>query len=468
MQKPELLMPAGNLEKMKFAFEYGADAVYAGVPLFSLRARENQFKIDSVKEAVKYAHDLGKKIYLTVNIFPHNIKIEPLKKALAEMAKLKPDAFIMADPGVINLSKKICPEIPIHLSVQANNVNWAEVEFWKEQGVERVILSREISLKEVKEIHEKVPEMELEFFVHGAICMAYSGRCLLSNYMTMRDANQGTCAHSCRWQYKVHKEITNDELRITEEFEKEDKSVGTGRDLSKGTKCDSCIVNAKKDEMTDEGVFDPNYKPIEGRYFLEELERPGELLEADEDEYGTYIMNSRDLCAVEYLKELVDSGVCSLKVEGRSKSIYYAASVARTYRKAIDEMSEGKEPSFDYIKELAKTANRGFIPGFLASNPKDKAQYYEKNVPYQTHKFIGVIRKVNDDGFAEVEIRNQVLKGSVIEIIGPDFKDSFDQKLDIIKSLDGENKESAHGGAKNVLIKFDKNVIEGMFLRQAV
>jgi len=445
MQKPELLMPAGNFEKMKLAFEYGADAVYAGVPLFSLRARENQFKIDSVKEAVLYAHNLGKKIYLTVNIFPHNLKLEPLKKALKEMAKLKPDAFIMADPGVIHLSKQVCPEIPIHLSVQANNVNWAEVEFWYEQGIERVILSREISIKEVKEIHEKVPKMELEFFVHGAICMAYSGRCLLSNYMTYRDANQGTCSHSCRWQYKIHK-ANSDKVP-------ECQNEGCS------------IVKSEEKEMTNEGVFDPNYKPIKGKYFLEELKRPGELMEADEDEYGTYIMNSRDLCAVEYLKELYEAGVCSFKVEGRSKSIYYASSVARTYRKAIDEMVEGEKPSFDYIKELAKTANRGFIPGFLVSNPQEKAQYYEKNIPFQTHKFLGVIRSIREDGFAEVEIRNRVTKGTNIEIIGPGFENDFEQILGEIKSLKDEDLEVVHGGAKNALFKFEKEVKLNMFIR---
>jgi U32 family peptidase len=456
MKKPELLMPAGNLEKMKLAFKYGADAVYAGVPLFSLRARENQFKIDTVKEAVNYAHKLNKKIYLTINIFPHNIKLEPLKNALKEMAKLKPNAFIMADPGVIYLSKEICPEIPIHLSVQANNVNWAEVKFWYEQGIERVILSREISIKEIKEIHDKVPNVELEFFVHGAICMAYSGRCLLSNYLTYRDANQGTCAHSCRWQYKVYKNnnqfpISNNQINSNDQCPNEEK--------------ENNIVEAGESEITSDGVFDPNYKEVEGKYFLEELKRPNELMEIDEDEYGTYIMNSRDLCAIEYLKDLHDAGICSFKVEGRSKSIYYVATVSRTYRKAIDDMFVDKKSNFDYVEELSKTANRGFIPGFLINNPKEKAQYYEKNVPLQTHKFLGIIRDVRDDGFAEVNIRNHIKVGTEIEIISPNFEDDFKQILQDIRSLKGEKLEVAHGGDKNLLFKFDREVKKDMIIR---
>jgi putative protease len=446
MNKLELLLPAGDLEKLKIAFQYGADAVYAGVPSFSLRARENDFKIDSVKEAIEYTHNLGKKIYLTVNIFPHNSKLAPLQRAIKEMAELKPDAFIMADPGVIYLAKEVCPEIPIHLSVQANNINWASVKFWKEQGISRVILSRELSLREVKVIHENVPDIELEFFVHGAICMAYSGRCLLSNYMSFRDANQGTCAHSCRWQYKVYKANDKQEVR----------------------NCCEDEVWAKPDEMTDDGVFDPNYKPIEGKYFLEEVERKGEYLETDEDEYGTYIMNSRDLCAIEYLKELEDSGVCSFKVEGRSKSIYYVASVARTYRKAMDEMAQGKNPDFDFVKELAKTANRGFIPGFLVSNPKHHAQHYENSAPINTHEFIGVIREYTEYGFAKMEVRNRIETGEEIEIFYPDFKDDFTQIITEMKNLDNENISVAHGGAGSVLIKLDKETFHGVMVRRKV
>lgn len=427
--RPELLLPAGDFEKLKFAFEYGADAVYAGIPMFSLRARENDFNTDSIIEAIDYTRKLGKKIYLTVNIVPHNVKIEPLKRALAQMAELKPDAFIMADPGVIHFSKKIAPQIPIHLSVQANNVNWAAIEFWKEVGVQRVILSREISIKEMKTIHEQVPDMELEAFVHGSICIAYSGRCLLSNYMSFRDANQGTCSHSCRWKYRLFEEI---------------------------------------DPNDQNGVFDPNYKPIKGTYYLEELTRPGEMMEIDEDENGTYIMNARDICAVEYLQDMMDAGICSFKVEGRSKTLYYAASVARTYRKAIDDVMAGKRPSFEYVQELAKTSNRGFITGFLVSNPKERAQYYEKNATQNTHLFSGIIREVKNDNWALVEAKNRMDIGDEIEIMSPDYSGDFSQKITQIKSEKGEELTAAHGGAGNYWLQFEKPVQVNWLIRSHI
>ena len=429
MTRPELLLPAGDFEKLKFAFEYGADAVYAGVPMFSLRARENDFNVNSIAEAIDYTRKLSKKIYLTVNIVPHNVKIEPLKKAIAQMAELKPDAFIMADPGVIHFSKKIAPQIPIHLSVQANNVNWAAIEFWKEVGVQRVILSREISIKEMKTIHEQVPDMELEAFVHGSICIAYSGRCLLSNYMSFRDANQGTCSHSCRWKYRLHEESNNADQH---------------------------------------GVFDENYQPIKGTYYLEEVTRPGELMEIDEDENGTYIMNSRDICAVEYLQDLMDAGICSFKVEGRSKTLYYAASVARTYRKAIDDVMAGKRPSFEYVKELAKTSNRGFITGFLVSNPKERAQFYEKNATQNTHLFSGIIREVKPNNWGLVEAKNRIDIGDEVEVISPDETQDFTQNISTIQSITGENLTSAHGGAGCYWIQFDQSVKPNMLLRSKI
>ncbi len=425
----ELLLPGGNLEKTRIAFEYGADAVYVGVPMLSLRARENQFNLESVREAVEYAHSIGKKIYFTVNIFPHNVKVDLLENLIKKMAELKPDAWIMADPGVIAFAKEYAPEIPIHLSVQANNVNWASAKFWCEHaGIERIILSRELSIKEIKEIHDKNPGLEIEAFVHGAICMAYSGRCLLSNYFSYRDANQGTCAHSCRWQYKVHKATPAS------------------------------------------GVYSPDhYEEIEGQYMLEEIKRPGEFLPVDEDEYGTYIMNSRDLCAIEYLKDLVDAGVISFKVEGRSKSIYYVASVAKAYRKALDNIQDKADFDPSLIDDLAKVANRGFIPGFLVENPKEAAQYYEKNVPYQTHMFSGVVRENAETSRAEfekrtgeqlaenehvyiVEVRNKVLDGTEIEIMTP--TDEFETALDGLWNVPGDHNtkkkfgkvDSVHGG----------------------
>jgi len=429
--KPELLLPAGDLEKLKFAFQYGADAVYAGVPVFSLRARENKFNIESVKEAVDYTRSIGKTIYLTLNIYPHNYKIPALQKALRPLADLKPDAFIVADPGVIMMCKEICPEIPIHLSVQQNNVNWASAKFWHQQGIERIILSREISLNEVREIHEKNPGLELEFFVHGSICMAYSGRCLLSNYMTYRDANQGTCAHSCRWNYRIH------------------KAIG-------------------KNEVEENVAAERGYKNLDGDYYLEEKERPGEFLKLEEDEHGAYIMNSRDMCLIEYLKDLRDAGVCSFKVEGRNKTFYYAATVAKTYRKAIDDMDSGKEFDPEYIDELAKTSNRGFIPGFLVQNPREKAQDYAKRVTSQTHEFVGVIRKIHEkEGkkLYEMEVKGRLEAGAEVEVMTP--KEDFECKLKEFTDLYGQKAQTVHPGqSNNVLIELPREVCAGTILRK--
>ena len=402
--KPELLMPAGDLEKLKFAFMYGADAVYAGVPMLSLRARENKFNIQVVREAVEYTRSLGKKIYLTINVFPRNYKIPAFKEALRPMAELKPDAFIVSDPGVIMLCKELAPEIPLHLSVQANNVNWASAQFWHKQGIERIILARELSLREIREIHEKNPTLELEHFVHGSICMAYSGRCLLSNYMAYRDANQGICTQSCRWKYKV---------------------------------------------------------------YLEEEERPGQYLELDEDEHGSYIMNSKDLCLIEYLKDLKDAGVCSFKVEGRNKTIYYAATVARTYRRAIDDMEAGKPFNRAYLEELAKTSNRGFFPGFLTNDPRQAAQDYEKTVTHATHEFMGVVRGIHKKGdrvFGELEVKGRLDTPVDCEIITP----TEDLKITIkeFETLKGEKLSVVHPGQKgNVLIEIPHEIPVSSILR---
>ena len=403
----ELLMPAGNMEKLKFAIAYGADAVYAGVPAYSLRARENQFDVGFLKEAVTYCHERGKKIYFTANIFPHNVKIPHFLRAMEKMVALNPDAFIMADPGVIHLTKQHFPQAVIHLSVQSNNVNWASAQFWHQHvGVERVILSRELSLKEITEITEKNPGLEIECFVHGAICMAYSGRCLLSNYFSWRDANQGTCAHSCRWKYKLYEGKENYAGEVEE------------------------------------------YTPITGKFFLEEGERPGEMLEIDEDEYGTYIMNSRDLCGLEFLPDLIRAGVMSLKVEGRSKTIYYAAITARAYRAALKAIANGtfnKDTIHTLLDEVFTTNNRGYIPGFLAGNPKDMAQEYEKRQGYHTHVFAGVVRQVQGNTVA-IECKNRVDKGENIEFCFPEMEDDFTIPLTDFWNMDGEKVEAFSGG----------------------
>lgn len=422
-------MPAGNLEKLKYAIAYGADAVYAGVPMFSLRARENQFSWDTLAEGVEYCHSRGKKIYFTANIYAHNVKIGPFMKAFEKMQALKPDAYIMSDPGLINLVRKNFPDAEIHLSVQANNTNWAQVEFWKEIGIKRIILSRELSLREVKEIHEKCPDMELEFFVHGAICMAYSGRCLLSNYFSHRDPNQGTCSHSCRWEYKVFKK------------------------------------DASPEELYDSTGRPEDYQELTGEFYLEEMERPGEKLPIDEDEYGTYIMNSRDMCLVSYMQELADAGIVSFKVEGRSKTVNYLAGVGRAYRPALDAVEKGESYDIAALSdEVFAISNRGYTPGFLVGNPGEKAIYFEKNKDLHEEDPIGIVKGYDEKRkMARIEVKNRIDLGEPLVLISPSQRVNY--TLDSIiadpillanpKAEDasftkvpenGETRESGHGG----------------------
>ncbi len=402
-------MPAGNMEKLKFALAYGADAVYAGAPAYSLRARENQFSVGFLKEAAEYCHARGKKIYFTANIFPHNVKIPHFMRAMEQMVALRPDAFIMADPGLIMLTQEHFPEAVIHLSVQANNVNWASAQFWHKQGVERIILSRELSLKEISEIIVKNPGLEIESFVHGAICMAYSGRCLLSNYFSYRDANQGTCSHSCRWKYKLHE----------------------GKEAAHG-------------EIEE-------YIPLDGKFYLEEEERPGQMMEIDEDQYGSYIMNARDLCLLEYLKELIEAGVCSMKVEGRSKTIYYAAITARAYRIALDAIAENRftpELVDELLNEVFTTNNRGYIPGFLVGNPAEKAQEYAERQGFSTHQFAGVVRAKNGKRLT-IECRNRLDIGDKLEFCFADKSQDFEITLREFYNEEEEVIDHFSGGQGN-------------------
>lgn len=426
-KKLELLMPAGNLEKLKWAIAYGADAVYAGVPMFSLRARENQFTWESLAEAVEYCHSRGKKIYFTANIYAHNMKIKPFMAAFEKMQALKPDAYIMSDPGLIYLVRKEYPEAEIHLSVQANNTNWAQAEFWKSMGITRIILSRELSLKEVREIHEMCPDIEIEFFVHGAICMAYSGRCLLSNYFSHRDPNQWTCSHSCRWEYKV--------------FAKD----------------------ASPEELYDSTGRPEDYQELTGEFYLEERERKWEMLPIDEDEYGTYIMNSRDICLLSYMQELADAGVVSFKVEWRSKTVNYLAGVGRAYRPALDAVE--KNETYDTMKlseEVFAISNRGYTPGFLVGNPWEKWIYFEKNQELHEEEMAGIITISEEDVpknlktlikngmVARIMVKNRIDIGDKLRLISP--TQSVEFTLEKIYSLNGEEVVSAHGGHVDVYI----------------
>ncbi len=411
MKTPELLMPAGNLEKLKFAFAYGADAVYAGIPHFSLRARENGFRDESIFEGANYAHERGKKFYLTANILGHNRKIDLFTKKVDEMMLAKPDAVIMADPGLIHLVKEKHPDVPVHLSVQANVMNWAAVKFWHSIGVERIILSRELAIDDIKFIKDKVPEMELEAFVHGAICIAHSGRCLLSNYFGHRDANQGLCTNSCRWPYKLY----------------------------------------AKPSMEEENSG--NRLEMLADFYLEEKERPGEMMRIDEDEHGTYIMNARDLMAIEHLKEMWEAGLDSFKVEGRTKSVYYLSVTTRAYRRAIDDMIAGKPFNPELLKEMNKIHNRGYTPGFLVGKTDSSIQRYETGVSdIFTQEFGGMILE-SKPGNLYVHPKNKLSVGDKLEIMTP--ADSFTFKIEAIQGEKGNALESLHGGSNAGWIKGD-------------
>jgi putative protease len=359
MKKTELLSPAGSLKNMEYAFAYGADAVYAGQPRYSLRVRENEFnRIENLAKGVQRAHELGKQFYIASNISPHNDKVRSYLRDMEDVIAMKPDALIMSDPGIIMLVREKWPDLPIHLSVQANAVNWATVKFWQKQGLTRVILSRELSLDEIEEIKQRCPDMEIEVFVHGALCIAYSGRCLLSGYMTHRDSNQGACTNSCRWKYQSHEAEQTDEGEIvpTPAVSHFDPSVET---------------------LSFSGAQGEDLSKISPLFLLQEQGRPGEFMPAYEDEHGTYIMNSKDLRAVQHVKRLIDIGVESLKIEGRTKSYYYAARTAQVYRRAIDDALAGREFNMALMDDLEGMANRGFTEGFYRRHLPDEYQNYE-------------------------------------------------------------------------------------------
>lgn len=381
----ELLLPAGDMERLKFALAFGADAVYAGVPRYSLRTRENGFDEKSIKEAIDYTHEVGKKIYLAMNIFPHNNKVDGLLDAFCRFYSLNPDGFIVADIGAISKMLKLRPDAAIHLSTQANATNWSAVEFYRDMGVKRVILPRELSLREISYIKEKVNDIELEAFVHGSMCMAYSGRCLISNYLTHRDSNQGNCANSCRWQYKVSANVGS--LRVIEE------------------------ENAPVNKFIDS----------DDEYFVTEKERPDELFPLSEDENGTFLFNSKDLCAVELLEQLKNAGIVSAKVEGRTKSLYYVSMVARAYRRAIDDLSEGRAFNPEILRELIATSNRSLMTGFFLRRPNEYGQNYEDGFSSAlTHEFVGKVSSFDkNQGVVWIESRNKISRGDEVEFVSP-------------------------------------------------
>jgi len=425
MIKPELLSPAGSLKNMRYAFAYGADAVYAGQPRYSLRVRNNEFNIETIQQGIDEAHSLNKKFYLVNNIAPHNSKLKTFLKDITPVVAMKPDALIMSDPGLIMMIRENFPEMPIHLSVQANAVNWATVKFWYEQGVERVILSRELSLDEIEEIRFKCPEMELEVFVHGALCMAYSGRCLLSGYINKRDPNQGTCTNSCRWKYDVH----------------EAKEIETGDVIAKG-------VN----------IILPDKQPINDVVLLQEQGRPGEYMPAFEDEHGTYIMNSKDLRAVEHVDRLIKMGVHSLKIEGRTKSFYYCARTAQIYHQAIVDSMANKPFNQNLNKDLEHLAHRGYTEGFLQRHRHGDTQNYDYGFSKSdTQQFVGEVLGRNEEtGLIEVEVKNKFLTGDQLELMTPSGNVSF--KLSHMENLKGETITDAKGSGHKVKIKLETDL----------
>lgn len=360
MKKPELLIPASSLEVLKTAVIFGADAVYIGGEAYGLRAKAKNFSMEDMKEGIEFAHAHNVRVFVTANILAHNEDLEGVEQYFKELKELKPDALIIADPGVFTIARKICPEIEAHISTQANNTNYLTYNFWHEQGATRVVAARELSLAEIKELRGKIPEeLEIEAFVHGAMCISYSGRCLLSNYFTGRDANKGACTHPCRWKYAVVEE-----------------------------------------------------------------QRPGEYLPVYENERGTYIFNSKDLCMIEHIPEIIDAGINSLKVEGRMKTALYVATVARTYRKAIDDYLESEEKyraNMEWYKaEIGKCTYRQFTTGFFFGKPDENTQIYDSNTYMTEYTYLGIVGEKNSQNQYMIEQRNKFSVGEQIEVMKPD------------------------------------------------
>ena len=433
---PELLSPAGTLRNMRYALAYGADAVYAGQPRYSLRVRENDFKADNLAIGIEEAHALGRKFYLASNIAPHNAKVKTYLRDLEPVVDMGPDALIMSDPGLIMLVRERWPDLPVHLSVQANTVNWASVRFWQRQGIERVILSRELSLDEIEEIRQRVPDMELEVFVHGALCMAYSGRCLLSGYINHRDPNQGTCTNACRWSYRAHPATTD----------------ATGD-----------LIPLASGHWTPDTPTEPTLgqgAPSDHLYLLEDPGRPGQLMPAWEDEHGTYIMNSKDLRAIEHIDRLVRMGITSLKIEGRTKSHYYTARTAQVYRRAIDNAVAGRPFNPDLMHQLDHLANRGYTEGFYRRHTHDAYQNYDQGRATSDQQQF-VAEAIGTDGHRiHLRAKNKFRIGDRVEWMSPRGNRSY--VLDDIRLVkNGRNIEEVPGSDYEVSIPLPEGVDGG-------
>ncbi|MDF2546512.1 MAG: peptidase [Anaerosolibacter sp.] len=405
MQKVELLAPAGDLEKLKMAFIYGADAVYIGGQTFGLRASARNFSFEDMAEGIKFAHERGKKVYVTLNIIPHNEDLQELPGYLQKLNDLGIDALILSDPGTLMYVKQYAPDLEIHLSTQANNTNFMSARFWYEQGIRRIILARELSFQEIKETRDNIPQdLELEAFIHGAMCISYSGRCLLSNYMANRDANRGECAHPCRWQY-----------------------------------------------------------------YLVEEKRPGECMPVFEDENGTYFFNSKDLCMIQYIPELIESGLSSLKIEGRMKSVYYVANIVRIYREAIDQyykLGSGYQYSPQWLDEIKKASHRDFTTGFYVDKPGPQEQIYGTSAYVREYDFVGLVLDYDEETqIAVIEQRNRIFQGDELEIIGPNMK-QFIQNVGLMWNQNDEAIDVAPHAQQIIKMKMEQPVEKFDILRK--
>ncbi|ACA87776.1 prephenate-dependent tRNA uridine(34) hydroxylase TrhP [Shewanella woodyi] len=430
MFKPELLSPAGTLKNMRYAFAYGADAVYAGQPRYSLRVRNNDFKMENLATGIQEAHDLGKKLYVVSNIAPHNTKLKTYIKDMAPVVDMNPDAIIMSDPGLIMMAREAFPDQVIHLSVQANAINWASVKFWQQQGIKRVILSRELSLDEIEEIRQRCPDIELEVFVHGALCMAYSGRCLLSGYINKRDPNQGTCTNACRWKYDAHEATETDSgdiIAVQPDVQIQTPTLGAGQ-------------------------------PSSDIVLLQEAGRPGEYMPAFEDEHGTYIMNSKDLRAIQHVERLSKMGIDSLKIEGRTKSFYYVARTAQLYRQAIEDAVSGKDFDRTLMHNLEGLAHRGYTEGFLRRHVHDEYQNYDYGYSISdTQQFVGEFTgKRNTIGMAEIDVKNKFSVGDSVEVMTP--QGNLTIKVEELFNRKGESVEAGLGSGHFVFLSLPEGV----------
>lgn len=481
IRAPELLLPAGTLDKMRSAFAFGADAVYAGQPRYSLRARNNEFQLEQLEIGVNEAHQLGKKFFVASNLMPHNAKVKTYMADMEPVVAMQPDALIMADPGLIAMVRERWPEVDIHLSVQANTVNYAAVKFWKSLGLTRVILSRELSLDEIEEIRQQCPDMELEVFVHGALCIAYSGRCLLSGYFNHRDANQGTCTNSCRWDYKVD----NAEETGTGDIQKAsplsnslplagERAIvpspasgrGPGRGLAENSqpeKLDFDFDKALSRSALSDCGSQPRHPAADKVYVISRQDHSNELMPVLEDEHGTYIMNSKDLRAVEHVKRLARIGIDSLKVEGRTKSIYYVARTAQVYRQAIDDAVAGRPFNYSLLGALDALANRGYTDGFYERHHTHEQQNYLRGHSENSRQqYVGdILSCVN--GIAEIDVKNRFQVGDRLEIIHPSGNRIVE--LNEMRSLSGETLTIAPGSGHRVQIPMQGELANGMVAR---